>query len=57
VETPVTLTWESWTALPATEVTTTIHCVATAGAASTPQLKGVHWSELEKLCKPKTSGA
>ena len=52
VETPVTLTWDELTALPATEVTTDIHCV-TRWSRFDAQFKGVHWSELAKLAKPK----
>ena len=54
VEEPVTLTYEELTALPATEVTTDIHCV-TRWSRFDAQFKGVHWSELAKLCKPKPS--
>jgi DMSO/TMAO reductase YedYZ molybdopterin-dependent catalytic subunit len=54
VETPVTLTYEELTALPATDVTTDIHCV-TRWSRFDAQFKGVHWSELAKLCSPKPS--
>jgi DMSO/TMAO reductase YedYZ molybdopterin-dependent catalytic subunit len=54
VEEPVSLTYEQLTALPATEVTTDIHCV-TRWSRFDAQFKGVHWSELAKLCKPKPS--
>jgi DMSO/TMAO reductase YedYZ molybdopterin-dependent catalytic subunit len=54
VEEPVTLTYEELTALPATEVITDIHCV-TRWSRFDAQFKGVHWSELAKLCKPKPS--
>jgi len=54
VENPVTLTYAELTALPATDVTTDIHCV-TRWSRFDAQFKGVHWSELAKLCKPKPS--
>ncbi|HEX7582478.1 MAG TPA: sulfite oxidase-like oxidoreductase [Gaiellaceae bacterium] len=54
VEQPVTLTYAELTALPATDVTTDIHCV-TRWSRFDAQFKGVHWSELAKLCKPKPS--
>ena len=52
VEEPLSLTYEQLTALPATEVTTDIHCV-TRWSRFDAQFKGVHWSELAKLCRPK----
>jgi DMSO/TMAO reductase YedYZ molybdopterin-dependent catalytic subunit len=52
VEEPVTLTYEQLTALPATEVTTDIHCV-TRWSRFDARFKGVHWRELAKLCEPK----
>jgi DMSO/TMAO reductase YedYZ molybdopterin-dependent catalytic subunit len=54
LEEPVSLTYEALTALPATEVTTDIHCV-TRWSRFDAQFKGVHWSELAKLCRPKPS--
>jgi DMSO/TMAO reductase YedYZ molybdopterin-dependent catalytic subunit len=54
VEQPVTLTYAELTALPATDVTTDIHCV-TRWSRFDAQFKGVHWNELAKLCKPKPS--
>jgi DMSO/TMAO reductase YedYZ molybdopterin-dependent catalytic subunit len=54
VEKPVTLTYEELTALPATDVTTDIHCV-TRWSRFDAQFRGVHWSELAKLCTPKPS--
>ena len=54
VENPVTLTYAELTALPATDVTTDIHCV-TRWSRFDVQFKGVHWSELAKLCTPKPS--
>ena len=55
VEEPLSLTYEQLTALPATAVTTDIHCV-TRWSRFDAQFKGVHWSELAKLCRP-TPGA
>jgi len=52
VEEEVTLTFEQLTALPATEVTTDIHCV-TRWSRFDARFKGVHWRELAKLCRPK----
>ena len=54
VEEPLSLTYEQLTALPATEITTDIHCV-TRWSRFDAQFKGVHWSELAKLCRPKPS--
>ena len=54
VEEPVTLTWEELTALPAREVTVDIHCVTRWSRFDTG-FKGVHWSELAKLVRPKAS--
>ena len=52
VEQPVSLTYEELRALPATEVTTDIHCV-TRWSRFDAGFKGVHWRELAKLCRPK----
>jgi DMSO/TMAO reductase YedYZ molybdopterin-dependent catalytic subunit len=54
VEEPLSLTYEELTALPAAEVTTDIHCVTRWSRFDAP-FKGVHWSELAKLCRPKPS--
>jgi DMSO/TMAO reductase YedYZ molybdopterin-dependent catalytic subunit len=54
VEEPLTLTFEQLKELPATEVTTDIHCV-TRWSRFDAHFKGVHWSELAKLCRPKPS--
>jgi DMSO/TMAO reductase YedYZ molybdopterin-dependent catalytic subunit len=54
VEEPLSLTYEQLRELPATDVTTDIHCV-TRWSRFDAQFKGVHWSELAKLCKPKPS--
>jgi DMSO/TMAO reductase YedYZ molybdopterin-dependent catalytic subunit len=54
VEEPQSLTFEQLAALPAKEITIDIHCV-TRWSRFDAQFKGVHWSELAKLCKPKPS--
>jgi len=54
VEQPVTLGFDELRALPATEVTTDIHCV-TRWSRFDAHFKGVHWRELAKLCHPKPS--
>jgi DMSO/TMAO reductase YedYZ molybdopterin-dependent catalytic subunit len=52
VEEPVALRYDELRGLPATEVTTDIHCV-TRWSRFDAQFKGVHWRELAKLCRPK----
>jgi DMSO/TMAO reductase YedYZ molybdopterin-dependent catalytic subunit len=52
VEEPVSLTYDELRALPATEVTTDIHCV-TRWSRFDAGFKGVHWRELANLCRPK----
>ena len=54
VESPITLSWEEFTALPTREITTDIHCVTRWSRFDT-SFKGVHWSELAKVVKPKSS--
>jgi DMSO/TMAO reductase YedYZ molybdopterin-dependent catalytic subunit len=54
VEQPTTLSFEQLQELPATEVTSDIHCV-TRWSRFDAQFKGVHWRELAKLCHPKPS--
>jgi DMSO/TMAO reductase YedYZ molybdopterin-dependent catalytic subunit len=54
VEQPLSLTYDELRELPATDVTTDIHCV-TRWSRFDAEFKGVHWSELAKLCKPKPS--
>ncbi len=54
VESPITLSWEEFTALPTREITTDIHCVTRWSRFDT-NFKGVHWSELAKVVKPKPS--
>jgi DMSO/TMAO reductase YedYZ molybdopterin-dependent catalytic subunit len=54
VESPLTLSWDEFTALPSREITTDIHCVTRWSRFDT-SFKGVHWSELAKVVKPKPS--
>jgi len=54
VEEPLTLTYDELLALPATDVTTDIHCVTRWSRFDT-RFKGVHWRELARLCRPKPS--
>jgi DMSO/TMAO reductase YedYZ molybdopterin-dependent catalytic subunit len=54
VEEPVRLTWEELQALPSREITVDIHCVTRWSRFDT-RFRGVHWSELEKLVRPKPS--
>jgi DMSO/TMAO reductase YedYZ molybdopterin-dependent catalytic subunit len=52
VERPLTLTWDELRKLPTTEITVDIHCVTRWSRFDT-SFKGVHWSELAKLVRPK----
>jgi DMSO/TMAO reductase YedYZ molybdopterin-dependent catalytic subunit len=52
VEEHVSLTYDELRALPATTVTTDIHCV-TRWSRFDAGFTGVHWRELAKLCRPK----
>ena len=54
VEQPLRLTWEQFTALPATDVTLDIHCVTRWSRFDT-SFRGVHWRELAKLVRPLSS--
>ena len=54
VESPLTLSWDELTALPTREITTDIHCVTRWSRFDT-SFRGVHWSELAKVVKPKPS--
>jgi DMSO/TMAO reductase YedYZ molybdopterin-dependent catalytic subunit len=54
VEEPLTLTWEQFQKLPSGEVTVDIHCV-TRWSRFDARFRGVHWSELAKIVKPKPS--
>jgi len=51
---PLRLTWDELQRLPATEVTTDIHCVTRWSRFDTT-FRGVRWSELAKLVEPKPS--
>ena len=55
VEEEVTFDYEQLRALPATEVTTDIHCV-TRWSRFDARFRGVHWSELAKLAGPRPAG-
>jgi DMSO/TMAO reductase YedYZ molybdopterin-dependent catalytic subunit len=54
VDSPITLAWERFRALPSTEVTTDIHCV-TRWSRFDARFKGVHWRELAALVRPTAS--
>jgi DMSO/TMAO reductase YedYZ molybdopterin-dependent catalytic subunit len=54
VEEPLRLTWEEFKALPATEITTDIHCVTRWSRFDT-SFKGVRWRDLAELVRPKPS--
>ena len=51
---PLRLTWDELQRLPATEVTTDIHCVTRWSRFDTT-FRGVRWSELAELVEPKPS--
>jgi DMSO/TMAO reductase YedYZ molybdopterin-dependent catalytic subunit len=52
VEEPLTLTWEQLQQLPNREVRVDIHCVTRWSRFDT-SFRGVHWSEVAKLVRPK----
>ena len=52
VDNPITLSWDELSALPATEITTDIHCV-TRWSRFDARFKGVHWRDLAELCRPR----
>jgi DMSO/TMAO reductase YedYZ molybdopterin-dependent catalytic subunit len=54
VEQPLTLSWDQLLELPSREVTVDIHCVTRWSRFDTT-FKGVHWSEIARLVKPKPS--
>ena len=54
VEDPVRLTWEELRELPSREITIDIHCV-TRWSRFDATFRGVHWSELAKLARPRPS--
>jgi DMSO/TMAO reductase YedYZ molybdopterin-dependent catalytic subunit len=52
VEQPLTLSYAELQSLPESEVTVDIHCVTRWSRFDT-RFRGVHWGELEQLCRPK----
>jgi DMSO/TMAO reductase YedYZ molybdopterin-dependent catalytic subunit len=56
VESPLTLTWDELTALPATDVTADIHCV-TRWSRFDVTFRGVHWRELAARVSPKPTAS
>src|SRR5919202_6197684 len=52
VEEPLRLTWHELQALPSREITVDIHCVTRWSRFDT-RFRGVHWSEIEKLVRPR----
>jgi DMSO/TMAO reductase YedYZ molybdopterin-dependent catalytic subunit len=54
VDEPLRLTWEEFKALPGREITADIHCVTRWSRFDT-SFRGVHWSELAKLVRPRPS--
>ena len=55
VESPLALSWDELQALPSKEIELDIHCV-TRWSRFDARFRGVHWSELAKLVRPKPSG-
>ena len=55
VENPITLTCDDLHALPSKEIELDIHCV-TRWSRFDARFRGVHWSELAKLVKPRPTG-
>jgi DMSO/TMAO reductase YedYZ molybdopterin-dependent catalytic subunit len=55
VESPITLSWDELRALPSKEIQLDIHCV-TRWSRFDARFRGVHWSELAKLVRPRPSG-
>ena len=54
VESPITLSWDEFDALPKTEHVQDIHCV-TRWSKFDVAFRGVHWRELAKVVQPKAS--
>ena len=54
VEEPLRLTWDELRELPAKEITVDIHCV-TRWSRFDAGFRGIHWSTLAELVKPKPS--
>jgi len=53
VHNPISLSWEEFTSLPTREVRMDIHCV-TRWSRFDARFKGVHWSTIAELVRPKT---
>ena len=56
VESPITLTWDEFSALPKAENVQDIHCV-TRWSRFDARFGGVHWRELAELVRPKPSAS
>jgi DMSO/TMAO reductase YedYZ molybdopterin-dependent catalytic subunit len=54
VEEPLRLTWDEFRGLPSREITIDIHCVTRWSRFDT-SFRGVHWSEVAKLVRPKAT--
>ena len=54
VENPLTLSWEQLKQLPASEAAVDIHCV-TRWSRFDARFRGVHWRELAKIVRPRSS--
>ena len=54
VEEPLALTWEQLQELPSRQVTVDIHCVTRWSRFDT-SFRGVHWSQVAKLVRPRPS--
>jgi DMSO/TMAO reductase YedYZ molybdopterin-dependent catalytic subunit len=54
VESPIRLTWEEFKALPSREIMVDIHCVTRWSRFDT-SFRGVHWSDVAKVVRPKPS--
>jgi DMSO/TMAO reductase YedYZ molybdopterin-dependent catalytic subunit len=55
VEEPLRLTWEQFRELPSREIRIDIHCVTRWSRFDT-SFRGVHWSDVAKLVRPKPTG-
>ena len=55
VENPISLSWDELQALPSREIQLDIHCV-TRWSRFDARFRGVHWSELAKLVRPRPAG-
>jgi DMSO/TMAO reductase YedYZ molybdopterin-dependent catalytic subunit len=54
VDEPLRLTWDEFKDFPSKEITVDIHCVTRWSRFDTT-FRGVHWSELAKLVRPRPS--